>query len=256
MATVLLKPGREKSVLRRHPWVFSGAVAAVKGYPDSGETVKVLASNGDFLAWGAYSPVSQIRVRIWSWREDERIDPAFFYARLDRALAYRRSYTDTSAMRLVYGESDDIPGLVVDRYGDILVVQFLSTGVEHWRQTIADSLMELTGLRHIWERSDADVRRLEGLPLRNGSLRGTAPEQVRIVENNLMFHVNVHQGQKSGFYLDQAQNRRYVRSISQDKAVLDCFAYTGGFFAECTGRGGSQSDGGGFVGGSHGVSAA
>ena len=233
MTNVLrLKPGREKSLLRRHPWVYSGAIASQTGAPDEGETVAIQDSNGNFLAWGAYSPHSQIRVRVWSWLEAEKIDENFFRSRLEAALAARRDlFSDDKqeALRLVHGESDALPGLIVDRYADVLVLQFLSSGAERWRELLVDALVELSGVGNVYERSDVDVRRLEGLPERAGPLRGTPPERVQIQEAELKFQVDVVNGHKTGFYLDQRWNRRRVRQLARGKQVLDCFCYTGGF---------------------------
>jgi 23S rRNA (cytosine1962-C5)-methyltransferase len=228
-----LKPGREKSLLRRHPWVFSGAVAGVEGTPEPGATVKIANSSGEFLAWGAYSPQSQIRARVWSWDPKEQIDAAFFRLRLERAFAARRSLLErgeTDALRLVHAESDGLPGLVIDRYAGVVVVQFLSQGPEHWRETLADLTQELTGAASIYERSDVDVRQLEGLAERACPLRGAEPpEMVEIREHGLRFWVGVSQGHKTGYYLDQRHNRLQVRALSRDREVLDCFSYTGGF---------------------------
>jgi 23S rRNA (cytosine1962-C5)-methyltransferase len=232
MPTITLKPGREKSLLRLHPWVFSGAIARLEGDPGLGETVELRDSHGGFLAFGAYSPHSQIRVRAWSWDPGESIAPDFFRARLAQSLEYRAAIPGllhSSAVRLVHGESDGLPGLIADRYGDTLVTQFLSAGVEHWRETLADLLLELTGARHLYERSDAEVRQLEGLVARLGPLRGDPPDQLIIDEHDLQFRVDLAAGHKTGFYLDQRQNRLHLRFLAQGKEVLDCFAYTGGF---------------------------
>jgi len=205
----------------------------VEGDPVSGDTVDVLDSDGQFVARGAYSPESQIRVRVWSFDPDEQIDDAFFRARLTRALALRRSLQlrdVSSAMRLVHAESDGLPGLIVDRYADTLVIQVLSAGIEHWRETLADSLLELTDANRIYERSDVEVRRLEGLPERTGLLRGDQlPELVEIVENGIRFGVDLRQGHKTGFYLDQRENRALVRQLAAGRETLDAFCYTGGF---------------------------
>ena len=233
MQQLTLKPGREKSLLRRHPWIFSGAVARVEGDPASGDTVAVRASSGEFLAWAAYSPVSQIRARVWSWNEREPVDAAFLRARLKAALESRKSLISeqaSDALRLVHGESDGLPGVIVDRYGDVVVLQFLSAGAERWRAQIADSVRELTGCACIYERSDADVRELEGLPSRTGVLHGSLPASgVEINEHGLRYAVDVAQGHKTGFYLDQRDNRRRIGELARDRDVLNCFCYTGGF---------------------------
>ena len=228
-----LKPGREKSLLRRHPWIFSGAVARVDGNPAAGATVDLLAAGGQFLARAAYSPSSQIRARVWTFDPSEPVDVAFFRRRIGNAIAARAALhmpPGTDALRLIHAESDDLPGLIVDRYADMLVIQFLSAGIESWRETIADILLEETGLQSIYERSDADVRELEGLLQRTGPLRGAVPySPFTILENNLKFTVNLETGHKTGFYLDQRENRLRVRSLAEGRDVLDCFCYTGGF---------------------------
>ncbi|MCJ7584442.1 MAG: class I SAM-dependent methyltransferase [Anaerolineales bacterium] len=233
MPALVLKPGREKSLLRRHPWIFSGAVDRVDGNPAAGGTVDLLSSKGDFLARAAYSPLSQIRARVWTFDPSETVDADFFRRRLHSSLVTRHTLNvsrDTDALRLVHAESDGLPGLIVDRYAGTLVIQFLATGAEYWRETIADLLLELTGLKDIYERSDADVRELEGLPPRVGSLRGALHEtRITIHENDLEFLVNIATGHKTGFYLDQRQNRLRVRQLAEGREVLDCFCYTGGF---------------------------
>jgi len=239
MDVVYLKPGREKSLLRLHPWVFSGAIAKIDGDPEMGGIVELRDSHGHFLAWGAYSPESQIRVRVTSWKPKEIPGPDLFYRLIRQAIELRIAtfgFPDQepnlalpSAVRLVHAESDGLPGLVVDRYGSTLVIQFLSAGAERWRSTFIELLLELTNAEHIYERSDADVRELEGLPTRVGPLWGNPPSQIAIMENGLRFAVNLTQGHKTGFYLDQRFNRKKVRDLAQGKDVLDCFAYTGGF---------------------------
>ncbi|MFH1185005.1 MAG: 23S rRNA (cytosine(1962)-C(5))-methyltransferase RlmI, partial [Chloroflexota bacterium] len=230
MPALVLKPGRERSLLRRHPWIFSGAVDRVDGNPAAGGTVDLLSSKGDFLARAAYSPLSQIRARAWTFDPVEAVDADFFRRRLHSSLATRHTLNvsrDTDALRLVHAESDGLPGLIVDRYADTLVVQFLAAGAEYWRKTIADLLLELTGLKDIYERSDADVRELEGLPPRVGSLRGALHEtRITIHENGPEFLVNIATGHKTGFYLDQRQNRLRVRQLADGREVLDCFCYT------------------------------
>jgi 23S rRNA (cytosine1962-C5)-methyltransferase len=232
MASLTLKPGREKSLLRRHPWIFSGAVARVDGDPEPGTTVDVLAANRQFLARAAYSPSSQIRARVWTFDPGVQVDADFFRRRLERAIHGRADIksTPTNAGRLVHAESDGLPGLIVDRYGEVLVLQSLTAGSEYWKDTVADLLLDLTGLQDIYERSDADVRELEGLSQKVGCLRGVVPyAPFPIQENNLIFNVNLVTGHKTGFYLDQRENRRRVRELARGRDVLDCFCYTGGF---------------------------
>lgn len=233
MASLILKSGREKSLLRRHPWIFSGAVERLdEPSAASGATLDVLSFNGDFLARAAYSPLSQIRARVWTFN-DESIDADFFRKRIKSAIQSRDTWNlahDTDAIRLIHAESDGLPGLIVDRYADVLVLQSLMAGSEFWKETIADILLEETGLKNIYERSDADVRELEGLSSRVGVLRGTIPDsRITIHEYGLKFLVNFAEGHKTGFYLDQRANRQRVRVLAKDKDVLDCFCYTGGF---------------------------
>lgn len=233
MKSLLLKPGRDKSLKLRHPWVFSGAVAQLQGDPEPGETVAVRAPQGDFLAYAAYSPASKIVARVWSWEETDQVDAAFLRRRLQASLSLRDVLVppgETDALRLVHAESDGLPGLVVDRYADMLVVQFLSSGAEYHRETLLDLLCEQTGIRRVYERSDVEVRALESLPERCGWARGSgslAPFPIQ--ENGLRFLVDPFHGQKTGFYIDQRRNRLRLRELCTGKEVLNCFCYTGGF---------------------------
>ncbi len=231
--TLVLKPGREKSLLRRHPWIFSGAVARVAGSPGPGETVAVAAAGGAILGLAAYSPHSQIRARMWTFTPAGDVDAGFFRDRIETALAMRRTWgeqPEPAGLRLVHGENDGLPGLIVDRYADFVVCQFLTAGVEAWRQMIVDVLVELTGCRGVFERSDADVRAKEGLEPRTGLLAGgEPPELVEIREGDCRFLVDVRQGHKTGFYLDQRENRAEAACLAAGREVLNCFCYTGGF---------------------------
>ncbi|MEW5904904.1 MAG: class I SAM-dependent rRNA methyltransferase [Pseudomonadota bacterium] len=229
---LILKAGREKSLLRRHPWVFSGAIETINGSYASGDTVAVRDVHGTFLAWAAWNPDSQISARIWSWHEQETIDAAFFQHKLAAALSARQALQIAhagSGMRLVHGESDGLPGLIVDRYGDVLVLQLGSAGPERWRDVLVDALQTLCSPACIYERSDSDGRELEGLPKRCGVLRGVLPDYVEVMEHGLRFAVDVAGGQKTGFYLDQRDNRALTGALAHDKEVLNCFCYTGGF---------------------------
>jgi 23S rRNA (cytosine1962-C5)-methyltransferase len=244
MPSVILKPGREKSLLRRHPWIFSGAVQQVVDEPVSGGTVDLLSSNRQFLARAGYSAKSQIRARAWTF-EEEPVDREFFRKRIRSAIQSRDAWNlkpDTDSFRLIYAESDGIPGLIVDRYGDVLVLQSLTAGSEFWKETLAELLLEETGLSTIYERSDADVRELEGLQPLSGVLRDpmirdsenvsdveSRITNIVITEHNLKFNVNLQSGHKTGSYLDQRENRLRARELANDKDVLDCFCYTGGF---------------------------
>ena len=228
-----LKAGRERSLLRLHPWVFSGAVDETQGSPGSGDTVEIRAADGRFLAWAAYSPASQIRARVWSFDESEVPGPALFEKRIETALARRRARIAAgagNALRLVHGESDGLPGLVADRYGDVLVIQLLSAGCERWRDPLIGILRGRSACSRIYERSDTDARELEGLSARAGLVHGTALEgSLEIVEHGIRYEIDVRSGQKTGFYLDQRDNRRRVGRLAADRDVLDCFCYTGGF---------------------------
>lgn len=231
MSSLILKPGRDKSLQRRHPWVFSGAVGKIKGEPQAGDTVEVRSAEGGFLGHAAYSPTSNIVARVWTWREGEAVDESFFRRRLEAAIAARAGATgdDTNALRLVYSESDGLPGFIVDRYGDTLVMQVNTAGAEAWRDTVADLLLELTGAAHVYDRSDADVRELEGLPVRVAPLRGAPESPVTLQENGLAFKADIIHGHKTGFYLDQRANRARIGQLAKDREVLNCFSYTGGF---------------------------
>ncbi len=232
MNKLILKTGREKSLKRRHPWVFSGAVAKVQGKPAAGDTVEVRSAAGAFLAVAAFSPESQIVARVWDWRERE-FDAAFFHARVATAAVQRRAILDraaTDAFRLLNSESDGLPGVVADRYGDTLVVQLTSAGAERWRDAIADALLEATKASRVWERSDAEVRALEGLAPAIGPVRGARePTRVEVSERGIRFEVDLERGHKTGFYLDQRENRLRLRELSRGRDVLDGFCYTGGF---------------------------
>ena len=231
MKSIRLRDGKERSLLRRHPWVFQGSVAS--GKADPGETVRIDAADGRFLAWGAYSPTSMIRVRAWSFDEAERVDRAFFQRRVAAALALRqRLPIDSDGVRLVHGEADGLPGLIVDRYGDTLSAQFLSAGTERWRDTLADLLLAASGATRLYERSDSGVRTLEGLQPRTGWLRGEGDPVITIREHDWQLTLDVAEGHKTGFYLDQRDNRArfagWVRHFGL-KRVLNCYCYTGGF---------------------------
>lgn len=227
-----LKAGREKALRRRHPWIFSGAIERVAGNPEPGTTVVVCSSAGEPLARAALSPRSQIRLRVWSF-DDETIDADFFRARLEKAIALRRCLglmQDDGACRLVFSEADGLPGLIVDRYRDHLVCQFLSAGTEYWRDTIVSVLDALLAPRCIAERSDAAVRRQEGLPSRTGILHGDGDDDgVAFLDHGVEFLVDVGGGHKTGAYLDQSVNRRRVAAYAAGARMLDAYCYAGGF---------------------------
>jgi len=231
MKTLRLKPGKERSLLRRHPWVFDSAIA--KGGGDAGETVRIESAEGQFLAWAAFSPHSRIRARAWSFEEGQRIDAAFLHARIAQAVAARAWFPiDSDAMRLVHGEADGLPGLIVDRYGDTLVAQFTACGVDKFKPSIADALGQTTGLTRLYERSDASARALEGLPEVTGWLHGQGPTELTIREHGWRLTVDVANGHKTGFYLDQRDSRqRFFEHTRQRRfgKVFNGYCYTGGF---------------------------
>lgn len=232
LPVITLKPGREKSLLRRHPWVFEGAIAQ-SGKLKSGETVIVRAATGQFLGVGSFSPTSQIRVRLWTFDPDVAIDRSFFQAKLEQAIIVRQKLLNDptqTACRLVAAENDGLPGLIVDRYNHVLVCQFLTAGIESWRETIVQCLAERFPNAILYERSDVDVRQKEGLSPRSGCLgQQEPPEQIEIQEGQIRVLVDVRTGHKTGFYLDQRESRAIVAQFASGKEVLNCFSYTGGF---------------------------
>ena len=231
MKIINLRDGKERSLQKRHPWVFESSIAS--GKADPGETVRVVGHDGAFLAWAAFSPSSQIRLRAWSFDEAERIDAAFFERRIAAAVAIRaRLPIESDGLRLIHGEADGLPGLVVDAYGDTLVAQFFSAGVERWKPVIADALLKATGRARLYERSDASVRALEGLPELTGWLRGEGATEVSIREHGWRLTLDVAEGHKTGFYLDQRDNRKLFADTVRHfgfQRVLNCYCYTGGF---------------------------
>ncbi len=240
-ARVVLKSGREKSLLRRHPWIFSGAISRTDGAVSPGDTVHVVSAEGKFLAVAAANPDANIAARVWDWNEGTRIDAEFFETRIKAAIAARRTLAPKEAdeaERLVHGESDSLPGLIVDRYADVVVAQMSSAGSARWRDAIAVSLQNLTGARAIYERSDADVMELEGLAPRTGVIAGSLDSTiVEIRESGIRLKVDVANGHKTGYYLDQRDNRLRVGMLARDRAVLNCFCYTGGFTLQALAHG-------------------
>jgi 23S rRNA (cytosine1962-C5)-methyltransferase len=229
-ANVMLKRGREKPVLNRHPWVFSGAIARIEGEVEDGDLVRVLDSRGSYLATGYLNRRSQIVVRLLSWKAGETLDEGFWHQRLQRALEARQGVSSTNALRLVYAEADQLPGLIVDRYGDWLIMQCLTLGMARRREQMAELLAQIAGPAGIYARDDADVRLQEGLPLESGLLWGEAPpDRVEIIEHGYRFLVDVREGHKTGFYLDQRDNRRRTSAYCAGAEVLNGFAYTGSF---------------------------
>lgn len=240
-ATVFLHPGREKSLQRQHPWVFASAVERYQGKLYSGDTVEVLSAKGEWLGRAAWSPESAIRLRLWTFDRNEVVDNNFFLRRIEGAVAAREHLlTDTNALRLVASECDGLPGLIVDRYDAVLVVQLLSAGAEKHRDKIVQALNKLLPTCSILERSDANVREKEGLPLKTGPLHGEVPRDVLIHEHGLKFKVDLFEGHKTGFYLDQRFNRRLVASHARGRSVLNCFSYTGAMGIHCLAAGASS----------------
>jgi 23S rRNA (cytosine1962-C5)-methyltransferase len=230
-AALVLAPGRDRSVSARHPWIFSGAVARVEGDPSAGGLVEVRSHEDEALGCAAYSPRSQIRARMWTFDPNERVDAGFIERRVAAACAAREALRDDdhTAARLVHAESDGLPGVIADRYGDTVVVQLSSAGAEAWRDAIVTALARQPDVACLYERSDAEVRALEGLEARTGVLRGHVPRPLLIREGGLVHQVDIVGGQKTGFYLDQRDNRARVRAHSRGRRVLNAFCYTGGF---------------------------
>ena len=231
MKTIRLKQGKERSLQRRHPWIFDSAIA--KGGGDSGETVRVESHEGQFLAWAAFSPHSRIRARVWSFDEKQRIDASFFIAACARSISARARFdVKSDGVRLVHGESDGLPGLIVDRYGDTLVAQFSSAGVERWKAALADALLAATGCTRLYERSDTSSREREGLAPAAGWLRGEGATELNIQEHGWHLTLDIATGHKTGYYLDQRDSRRRMAELAAHRRfarVLNCYSYTGGF---------------------------
>lgn len=233
MTTLTLLPGKERSLFRRHPWIFAGSVERLDGRARAGDTVEVCSADGRRLARAAWSPHSQIRARVWSFDPDETIDDAFFKRRIAAAVARRLALPELAeqdGLRLLHGESDGLPGVIADRYGDTICLQLTAAGPEKWRRAIVGALARLPGVARIYERSDSDVRALEGLAPVTGWVHGDVPEApLSIVEHGVRLAVDVVGGHKTGFYLDQRDNRLLTRDLAAGRTVLNCFCYTGGF---------------------------
>ena len=229
MRKMIVKSGREKSLLRRHPWIFSGAMQSIEAGAESGEVLRVLADDGRFLAYAGFSAKSQIIARVLSFDERDTIDETFYRRQIKTAIARRAGLvSQTNAMRLIHAESDGLPGLIADRYGEVIVIQLLTAGIEPQRELLAKVLMEETGARTVYERSDADVRELEGLASRTGWVAGEPlPSEIIIEENGMRIAVDIAFGHKTGFYLDQRDNRLLTKSLADNADVLNCFCYTG-----------------------------
>ncbi|MBL0285222.1 MAG: class I SAM-dependent methyltransferase [Zoogloea sp.] len=232
MADLILKSGNDRSVLRRHPWIFAGSVDRLEGRARAGDTVLVMDSRGKPLARAAWSPESQIRARVWSFDPEQSIDHAFIKRAVAASVARRASHpwlAGQDGVRLIHGESDGLPGVIADRYGAMVVVQLTSAGADKWRDAIVAGLVQATGCSAVYERSDSDVRKLEGLGPVTGLVYGEMPESLTIVENGVRMEVDVAGGHKTGFYLDQRENRQLTGRLAAGRDVLNCFCYTGGF---------------------------
>ena len=244
MAQLILLPGKERSAFKHHPWLFAGSVGRLEGRARPGDTVEVLADNLRPLGRAAYSPKSQIRARFWTFDAEESIDDAFFKRRIAAAVALRQALPELrgqQGLRLIHAESDGLPGVIADQYGDTVVVQLTSAGADKWRHAIVAGLVKATGCARVYERSDSDVRGLEGLGPTTGWLHGEAPATpLSIDENGVRLAVDIAGGHKTGFYLDQRENRALLGDLSAGKDVLNCFCYTGGFSLQAL-AGGAKS---------------
>ncbi len=227
-AKAVLKPGKEKRAYTLHPWIFRSDIDRVDGSFDPGDIVDIVSAKGRFLAKGYYNPLSQIALRIMTYR-NEPVDRALIFRRVHEAIEYRRSFADLKSCRLIFAESDRLPALIVDAFDDVLVLQCLAMGMERFKQDVVDALVEEMHPRGIWERNDVPVRKLEGLELSTGLLYGEVPDRIKMTENGVHFWVDVKEGQKTGFFLDQKENRAAIAPFVKGKKVLDCFTHTGSF---------------------------
>ncbi|WP_316738021.1 class I SAM-dependent rRNA methyltransferase [Pedobacter aquatilis] len=232
MVEIILKRGKEKAAIQRHPWIFSGALEKVKGKPENGGVVKVFAFDNEFLGYGYFNSNSRVAVRLLEWDENQTIDKAWYQNRLKQAIASRQFILNekTNTCRLVFSEADFLPGLIVDKYADFLSLQILSSGIENVKNDLVEILKAELNPKGIFDKSDATARGHEGLPIENGLLWGeNPPEFLEVKENGISYHINIAEGQKSGFYCDQRDNRSILASYAGGKKVLDCFSYSGGF---------------------------
>jgi 23S rRNA (cytosine1962-C5)-methyltransferase len=232
MIDVILKKGKEKAAMLHHPWIFSGAIDKIKGKPLNGEIVKVCSASAEFLAYGYYNDQSRVALRLMEWEESKTIDKEWYQEKLRNAIASRKHLLNagTNTCRLVFSEADFLPGLIVDQYADFLSLQILSAGIENVKEEIIELLKEELNPRGIFDKSDAGARKHENLEATQGLLWGeTPPEFIEVRENGIAYHINIADGQKSGFYCDQRDNREILAAYSKDKNVLDCFCYSGGF---------------------------
>lgn len=244
MVEIKLKKGKEKAVHQRHPWVFSGAIENVKGKPANGDVVKLLSAGNDFLAYGYYNAQSRVAVRLLEWDENTTINEAWYEQKINQAIAARAHLLkkeDTNAYRLIFSEADFLPGLIVDQYADFLSVQILSSGIEQAKPMVIAALVKALQPKGIFDRSDATARTHEGITAENGLLWGEAPATfIEVKENGITYHINIAEGQKSGFYCDQRDNRQLLASYAEGKTLLDCFSYSGGFTLNALAAGASE----------------
>ena len=225
---VYLIPGKEKRVYTRHPWVFRSDIHHTEGPCTPGDVVSIYSDKGRFLAKAFYNPNSQIALRILTW-QDEEIDRAFIFRRVHEAVEYRRTFADLRSCRLIFVESDRLPALIADVFGSTVVIQCMSLGMERFKQDVIDAIVEEIHPDGIWERDDIPVRKLEGMEMKTGLLYGSVPDRVEMTENGIRFLVDVKEGQKTGFFLDQKENRAAIAPFVKGKKVLDCFTHTGSF---------------------------
>ena len=243
MVEIKLKKGKEKAVLQHHPWVFSGAIEQVKGKPENGDVVKVINSSNGFLAYGFYNDQSRVAIRLLEWDENQAINEDWYFQKISQAINARKHLhsAETNTYRLIFSEADFLPGLIVDRYAEFLSVQILSSGIEKVKPIIVDQLVKLLQPNGIFDRSDATARSHEGINAENGLLWGEAPPKfIEVKENGISYHINIAEGQKSGFYCDQRDNRQALSAYAKDKRMLDCFSYSGGFTLNALKNGAAQ----------------
>lgn len=240
MAEIILKKGKEKAALQRHPWIFSGAIETIKNKPENGDVVKVFAFDKEFLAYGYFNGQSRVAVRLIEWDESQNIDEDWYRNRIKQAIASRKSILDknTNTCRLIFSEADFLPGLIVDQYANFLSLQILSSGIDKVKATIIEVLKDELKPKGIFDKSDEKARAHEGLTVENGLLWGeNPPELLKVKENGIIYNINIADGQKSGFYCDQRDNRSILAQYTADKKVLDCFSYSGGFTLNALAKG-------------------
>jgi 23S rRNA (cytosine1962-C5)-methyltransferase len=229
-ASLHLKADRDRSLKRGHPWILSGAVAKVDGDPQPGDTIRIIAANGTELATAFYSPFSALRARVWSFDPTIEITASFIAETINKAVVQRNADPElTHTCRLIFGDSDGLPGLTVDRYGEVVVMEINSVGIERWRDAVVSTLMKIEGITCVYERSEGADREREGLTVRNGLAAGTLPAKIYAIEGNEKYIVNVEEGHKTGFYIDQRDSRKLVASLAPGLRVLNVFGYTGSF---------------------------